>query len=197
MVRKTYKQLILINLTLAGLCRMTFGDVAGTEVGLGSELDKLIAKDTEVMLFAVQDVTDNLTRAYTISRQKFNQIKNSKLRLEEGSDKVDLHKIAKNCREYIRQSQKSSRETNEYELVSMEIRSRRIEGVDVWYARASFTRQSGDWFQSMKRGSDLLGAFALLDGEVLKPRITEYTRYIDREMDKWMHQNSGPKPTRR
>ena len=34
-------------------------------------------------------------------------------------------------------------------------------------------------------GSISAGVFALLNGEVLKPRRTEYTRYLDRDRERW------------
>ena len=166
----------VVSLTVIGLICLTFGCCDGTEIGLGSELEeleKLIARDPEVMLFAVEDERDGLTRAYTIPKEKLAQLQSLHLGVDEDSEKVDLRRIVKNCADYIRQERLTSSETNDYKFVSVEIMSRKAGTNDVYYAKVEFSKQSSDWAVVAARGFPVVIAYALLDGEVLKPRVTE------------------------
>lgn len=158
----------------------------GTEVGPGSELERMIAKDSEVLLFAVYDSDDQCTYAYTVPKEKLPNVGNLSLEAGVECDKIDLHRIVSNCRDYIAQESQKAGNTNVIELVSIEISASTYVASRVWYARVNFAVEGPQGVEPLSGGLPTVCVFATLDGEVLKPRRTEYTRYLDKERSRFI-----------
>ncbi len=182
----SYANQISQDADMCGLRNNIYCNRNGTEVGPGSELERMIAKDSEVMLFAVYDSDDQCTYAYTIPKEKLPDV--GKLSLETGveCDKIDLHRIVSNCRDYIVQKSQKAGNTNVIGLVSVEISASIYAASRVWYARVNFAVEGPQGVEPLSGGLPTIGVFATLDGEVLKPRRTEYTRYLDKERSRFI-----------
>ena len=91
----------------------------GTEVGPDSELGKLLAQDSELLLFALYEDKDRCSYAYTIPKEGLAEMLSLRLNPDDESCCVDLHLIAKNCKDYFMQKCPMSVEPDDFKLVSL------------------------------------------------------------------------------
>lgn len=155
----------------------------------------LISQDPEILITGEFSPSNDCTHVYTISKRKLQEIGTSNIGFDLGCDKVDVNRIVDNCRDYAMNAGVGS--TNVLKLVSLEMAVKHIESDvgtnDVWYARASFTNKDCDWGTAVRSGEGGIVVYALLDGEVLKPRTTAYSRYIDQERKKFLQSKAQGK----
>jgi len=171
---------------MGGLRKNIYCNSNGVELGPGSELERMIANDSEVMLFAVYDSNDQCTYAYTIPKEKLPDVGNLSLEAGVECDKIDLRRIVSNCRDYIVQESQKAGNTNVIRLASVEISASIYAASRIWYARVNFVVEGPQGVEPLPDGLPTIGVFATLDGEVVKPRRTEYTRYLDKERSRFI-----------
>lgn len=180
---KTMKYIALI-ISACNLCEVALGGISeGVSV---DDFRDMVSRDPEILLTGEVNPSNNCTYVYTISKQKFEEILSSNIGFDPGCSKVDVNRIVNNCRDYAVKMNPGIGSPNILKLVSLEMFIKYVETNKVWYVRAGFTKEDCDWETAVRSGYSGTVVYSLLDGEVLKPRVTEYTRYMDQERKKFM-----------
>ena len=177
---------LLLFVGVCNLCCVACGEAP--EVLTQDQFREMVSRDPEILLTGEFSSSNDCTYVYTISKQKFEEITSSNVGFDAGCNKVDVNRIVDNCREYAMNTGVGM--TNGLKLVSLEMIVVHVESNsgtnDVWYARTSFTKKDCDWITAVRSGDGGIVVYALLDGEVLKPKVTEYSQYVDRERKRFL-----------
>lgn len=143
-------------------------------------LQNLIASDSEIMLLAEFSMKDQKTYAYTIPKERYHCLLNANYQIGITTNAVDLFGIVKRCTEYARSALNDKNEMSRLRMTGVHIAPTYVASNTIWYVCVGFTTMAQDGGSGHPLPSDF-GVYALFDGEVVIPRVTDYTRYLDME----------------
>ena len=154
------------------------------------KLLNLISADDEVMLLAEFSMKEQKTYAYTISKDRYHRLLKANYQIGITTNSVDLFGIVKQCTEYAQRTLKDVNEKSCLKMTGVHIAPTYVSSNTIWYVCVGFTTVAQGRGNRHLLPSDF-GVYALFDGEVVIPRVTNYTRYIDMERSRLLMSEKG------
>ena len=141
-----------------------------------NKLQELIEHNSDVVLFVERSAADNKTYAYTISKERCQRLIGKDICAGPVGERVGVDEAIMKCVQYAKQTFGGQNVV----LCNAEIRPAYVFTNRVWYVYAYFVGEKVTANQDNLQGCEGgLRVCVLLDGEVVVPRITEYTKLID------------------
>ena len=141
-----------------------------------NKLQEQIENNSDVVLFVEKSAADNKTYAYTISKERCQRLIGKDICAGSVGERVGVDGAIMKCVQHAKQTFGGQNVV----LCNAEIRPAYVFTNRIWYVYACFVGEKVTANQDNPHVREgVLRVCALLDGEVVVPRVTEYTKLID------------------
>ena len=141
-----------------------------------NKLQELVGHNSDVVLFVETSAADNKTYAYTISKERCQRLIANDICAGSVGERGGVDGAIVKCVQHAKQTLGGQNVV----LCNAEIRPAYVFTNRIWYVYACFVGEKVTANQDNPQVREgVLRVCALLDGEVVVPRVTEYTKLID------------------